>query len=103
MAGPVGRSAGRILTLADDGGELGGTIVLNGVSREGGSPYVVTSEPHVLAHPHLDVDTLSFQVTRTRDSHVVHMTITLGANEKVLLRCPDCGPDSPVTELVKAQ
>jgi hypothetical protein len=34
---------------------------------------------------------------------VVHMTVTLGANEKVLLRCPDCGPDSPVTELVKAQ
>ena len=48
--GQLDGQPGVILTLADDGGELGGTIVLNGVSREGGSPHVVTSELHVLVH-----------------------------------------------------
>jgi hypothetical protein len=101
--GQLDGQPGVILTLADDGGELAGTIVLNGVSREGGSPHVVVSEPHVLVHPHLDADTFSFQLIRTRDSRELHMTVTLASDEKALLHCADCGPDIPVIELVKAE
>ena len=38
-----------IVTLADDDGLLQGTIELNGISREGGSPHVAVHEVHELA------------------------------------------------------
>ena len=41
-----------VLTLADDTGKLGGTVVLNIIQRENGQARIVALEPHVLMSPH---------------------------------------------------
>jgi hypothetical protein len=92
-----------MLTLADDTGDLGGTVVLKGISREGGTPHVVVSETHVLMHPHVDGNILSFQVKRSKDSQDIRIEVKFIDGEKAQLRCLDCGPDSPTSELVKIQ
>jgi hypothetical protein len=92
---------GVTLTLADDAGDLGGTIVFNAVD----SPHnrIIGIDPHVLLHTHIDGNRLSFEVKRTSDSREVHITVTLAEGGKAQLHCLDCGSDSPATELVKAQ
>jgi hypothetical protein len=91
------------LTLAEDTGELGGTLVLNMVSREDGSSHVIGSEAHVLMHPHIDGRTLSFQVKQTRNNRELQVAVTITADGKAQLRCLNCGEDSPVAELVRAR
>src|SRR5690242_893399 len=53
-----------ILTLAKDDGKLDGTLVLNGISRSGGTPHIAVREAHVLMHPKLNGNTLSFDLKR---------------------------------------
>lgn len=98
---------GVTLTLADDTGELGGSIVFNAVDSM--HTRVVESEAHVLMHPDVDGASLSFQVKRTGDllKKTVHarelqMTVTLVEGGKAQLRCLNCGSDSPATELERA-
>jgi hypothetical protein len=91
------------LTLAEDTGELGGTVVFNMVSREDGSARVIGSEAHVLMHPHIDGRTLSFQVKQARNNRELHVAVTFTVDGKAQLRCLNCGEDSPVAELVRAQ
>ncbi len=91
---------GVTLTLGDDMGDLGGTVVLNMVSREGGQPHVLASESHVLVHPRLDGDILSFQVKRRGISgDWAKFTLSLGADGKAQLHCLTCGAGAPVVEL----
>lgn len=99
--GELDGQPGVTLTLADDAGELGGTIVLNMVSRQGGQPHVIWSEPHVLVHPRVDGDVLAFHVKRTRDGRDLESIATLEPDQTLRLRCTNCGTDSPSTELVK--
>ena len=40
-----------ILTLAMDDGTLQGTLVLNGISRDNGTPHITVRETHFLLHP----------------------------------------------------
>ncbi len=94
---------GVLLTLADDGGELGGTVVMNMVSREGGEPHVIESEPHLMGHPTLAGDALTFNVTRTRDGRELDLKMTLTEGGKAQLQCLNCGADTPATELQKEQ
>src|ERR1700761_7620712 len=54
------------LTLATDTGQLGGTIVLDMLSRDGGHAHVVASEPHVLVNLRADQTTMSFDVKMAR-------------------------------------
>jgi hypothetical protein len=54
---------GLTLTLGDDSGDVGGTIV-NNVMREG---VIVWHMAHILLHPHVDGNTLSFQVNDDRN------------------------------------
>ena len=91
------------LTLAEDTGELGGTVVFNMVSREDGSARVIGSEAHVLMHPHIDGETLSFQVKQTRNNRELQVAVTITAACKAQLRCLNCGEDSPAAELVRAR
>ena len=53
---------GMILTLSDDSGELGGTVVFNGLSQE--THTIVATETHLLLYPHLNDNTLTFQISR---------------------------------------
>jgi hypothetical protein len=57
-----------VLTLAMDEGTLQGTLVLNGINNNGGSPHIAVHEAHVLLHPSLHGSSLSFAVKRQRGS-----------------------------------
>src|SRR2546430_2677939 len=51
---------GVTLTLANDSGEIGGTVVFNAIN--GDSHKILFVEPHTLLHPKLEGDTLTFQI-----------------------------------------
>jgi hypothetical protein len=90
-----------LLTLADDGGSLGGTFVLSIVSREDGTARVIAAEPHVLLNPRVDGSTLSFEAMRLdRSQEPMRFTVTLGGNGKAEIHCVNCG-NAPVVEIEK--
>lgn len=94
------------LTLAADTGQLGGTVVLNGVSREGGQEHLIAREPHVLLNPQVDGNTLLFDVkVRMMNGSIVvgSFKVTRTAPDKATIRCISCGNDAPVVPLVKSQ
>jgi hypothetical protein len=91
------------LTLADDGGALGGTVVFNLVERQpGGEPHVVSIQPHLLLNPHVSGTTLSFQIMRRdRSEEPMRFTVVTGDDGKTRIHCLNCGPDAPNAEIVK--
>ena len=94
------------LTMAEDTRELGVTVVLSMFKDDNGTPRLIASVPHVLIHPHLEGNALSFQVKRnSASSELLSFSVALGSAGKAQLRCLSCGPngDGPVVELVKAQ
>lgn len=91
---------GMTLTLADDTGELGGTIVFEVFNRD--ENRLIAREPHTLVHPRIDGNVLSFQVKGCCGrSQVLNMTVELTKDGKAETRCSNCGSDA-VTELEKA-
>jgi hypothetical protein len=91
---------GVTLTLANDAGEIGGTVVFYAINGE--SRQILFIEPHTLLHPKLEGDTLSFQIKFGGDrTGLARVTVVFGTNNKAQLHCLDCGPDSPTAELVK--
>ena len=91
-----------VLTLAEDDGVLAGTLVLNGISRDGGQPHIAVREAHVLMHPRLEGRTFSFQLKRMKDSSpLMNFTVDLTAQGKARLHCLNCGDDAPVVEMTK--
>lgn len=89
------------LTLADDSGKLGGTLVLDIIARDSGTARVVAQEPHVLLHVRADGKTLTFEAKRPdRSASPMTFTVTLGADDTARIHCLNCG-DAPVVELVK--
>jgi hypothetical protein len=89
-----------ILTLAEDNGTLEGTMVLNIITREGGKPHIAAREPHVLMHPHVDADTLAFQVKRL-DSSKADFTVEMNPRTGAKIHCLNCGNDAPVVAMTK--
>lgn len=92
------------LTLAADTGKLGGTIVLDMISREGGVTQVIEREPHVLVNPHLEANRLSFQVKiKMRDgrSSLRNFIVTLLSPGRADIHCVNCGANAPTVELTK--
>jgi hypothetical protein len=85
------------LTLADDTGELGGTIVFYAV--DGGTRKVASIEPHILLHPTFDNNTLAFQIRRP-DASLLSFTVVFTARTKAQIVCLNCG-DGPVADLTK--
>ena len=95
---------GTTLTLGDDTGQLGGTLVMNMVSRQGGQPHVIETDTHVLVDPHLIGDTLTFSVKKFHGSaQTAQFTVTLTGDGKAKMRCITCGADAPVVELMKSR
>lgn len=91
-----------ILTLATDDGSLQGTLVLNGINDNGGSPHIAVRETHSLLHPRLSGTTLSFAVNGLRRSRgTMNFTVerTSGTNAKI--RCLNCGDDAPTVEITR--
>ncbi len=91
-----------VLTLADDTGELGGTLVLNRLKNEGGQARIVAVEPHVLLNPRSDGDGMAFQC-RKPDGGVLSFSVRLIAANKATIHCLNCGPDAPTVEIVRAK
>ncbi|MGA9583991.1 MAG: hypothetical protein WBQ95_01620 [Terracidiphilus sp.] len=91
-----------ILTLAEDTGALEGTLVLNGISRDGGKAHIAVRESHVLVHRLLEGPTLSFQVKRLdASSPSMDFTVTLKTGGNATIHCLNCGRDAPVVEIRK--
>jgi len=91
------------LTLAEDSGELAGTVVLNIISREGGQPHVIGLEPHVLVRPHVENNKLSFELRRIdKSSEPMNFTVVRSSDDKARIHCLNCGVEAPIVDLVKA-
>ena len=91
------------LTLATDTGELGGTMVLDVISHEGGRTHVAAAEPHVLLHPRVNGNTLSFEVKTMRRGVLApaNFTVTRTAPGQATIHCDNCGADSPGIALTR--
>ena len=90
------------LTLAADTGQLGGTVVLDMVSDEGGTPHVIASEPHVLLHPRTHNNSLAFEVKMKRpdgEQIVASFIVTQTPDGKAHIHCATCGPNAQTVEL----
>jgi hypothetical protein len=92
-----------ILTLGDDTGQLGGAVVFNVISREGGQPHILGHDAHVIMNPRIDGDTMHFQVIRRGDNRQLDMTFRLTANGAAKFQCQNCGDDAPVADMVREQ
>jgi hypothetical protein len=92
------------LTIANDTGAIGGTLVLDLIKRDGDHSSIAASEPHVLVAPQLDNGTLSFEVRRARSTTFCRFTVTLLPSGNAQIRCLDCGPNpAPAVEMKRLQ
>jgi hypothetical protein len=90
---------GVTLTLADDHGQLGGTIVFNVVLKQP-EPHIGGTDTLMVAQPQLNGDTLQFQVIRSHDHKQLQIAAKKLDDQHVALRCLNCG-DGPTATLVK--
>ena len=90
---------GVILTLADDHGQLGGTIVFNGIIERSSHPHIGVTDTLIVNNPQLKGDTLLFQVTRS-DGKEIQSAVKLINDKQAEMRCLNC-EGSPTTALVK--
>lgn len=91
---------GVTLTLADDTGEIGGSVVFYGVDGE--ARRIVVIEPHTLLRPKFEGNTLLFQMKFDRArSGFATVKVVFTSDTKAQVKCLDCGPDSLTAELVK--
>jgi len=89
------------LTLAEDTGELGGTLVLNVVLKQDGhAAHVAAMEPHVLVHPRLDGNLLTFGV-RKPNGDLMTFTVALTPEGKARIHCTTCGADAPQVDMTR--
>jgi hypothetical protein len=92
---------GATLTLGNDSGQLGGTIVLNMISSKEGAPRIIGSETHVLLDTHMDGSTLSFHVKRNRGPNDrMEFSVILTPRGTAKLHCTNCN-GAPVVEFEK--
>ena len=101
--GQLGGQPAVTLTLADENGELGGTVVLNVVIRENGAAKVAGSSVHMVMHPRVEGNTLSFDITRPSDAKRLTMAVAMQADDRMTIKCVNCGDDAATAELVKSR
>lgn len=90
-----------VLTLAKDSGTLEGTLVLNIITRDNGSPHIVAREVHVMLRPRTQGDTLAFQVKRIDPSAPpMDFTVLQTSQTTATIHCLNCG-DAPTVEITK--
>lgn len=91
-----------VLALATDDGSLQGTLVLNGISRDGGAPHIAVRETHFLLHPTLNGNRLSFAVKGIRRSNTtMDFTVEQTSRNTAKIRCLNCGEDAPLVEITR--
>lgn len=97
----LGGQPSTILTLAADDGILQGTLVLNGISTEGGTTHVAVHEVHALIHLHAAGKTLSFQFKQARRSTTLDFTVEQTTSNSARIHCLNCGDNAPTIEITK--
>lgn len=91
-----------VLTLATDSGQLQGTLVLNGINNNSGSSHISVREAHVLLHPALNGNSLSFAVKRQRGAGTtMEFTVEQTSGNSAKIHCLNCGDDAPIVEITK--
>lgn len=91
-----------ILTLAADDGSLQGTLLLNGISRDAGTPHIAVHETHAILHPALNGTKLSFAVKGVRGSSTtMNFTVEQTSSVRAQLHCLNCGDHAPTVEMTK--
>ncbi len=91
---------GAVLTLGDDTGRPGGTLVLNMIMNDGGRPHVACSEPHVLINPRMEGNALFFSVKRDKGPEArSNFTVTLAPGGRVRMHCTNCGKNAPIADM----
>jgi hypothetical protein len=80
------------VVLSDDGGPLGGTIVLYQVRARfrGETPQILTQEPHVMLVSQVDGKTLTFRVKTLNTGQERVFSMILTADAKAHLQCVSC-------------
>jgi hypothetical protein len=92
-----------VLTLANDTGALGGTVVLNVLEKEeGGETHVVRTEPHTLVNPRVEANVLAFQFKKP-DGNLLDFTVKRTADGEATIHCLNCGADAPTVSLARAK
>jgi hypothetical protein len=72
--------------------------------KDGEGPHVASTEPHTLIHPHVDGDTLAFQVKRGNGSNeILDMAVELTPAGNAEFRCSNCSATGTRAELEKTQ
>ncbi|HTD56588.1 MAG TPA: hypothetical protein VK670_14455 [Silvibacterium sp.] len=87
-----------VLTVGNDSGEIGGTLVLYGIDRN--TKAVAGMEIHTLVHPKFDSNTLTFQVRRPNTT-MMTFNVAFTTATKAQLHCVSCGVDAPVVDLAE--
>ena len=75
------------VALADDGGPLGGTVVLYQVKGgfRGDAPQILTQEPRVMLRPETNGNVLTFRVRTSKEGQELAFRMTLTADAKAYL------------------
>lgn len=106
--------AGGVVTLADDGGELQGTITFNVKDRE--TDKRIAIEVRSLVDPHMEGDAVVFQVRQilrphlqgetdadtAKDTELAHMRMEPAGAGKATMVCANCGNSEPIAMAKKA-
>ena len=101
---PIGvweNQPGTTLTLSDDSGGLGGTVVLNAITKDG---RILFSETHLVLNPRFTGEVLLFQVKSHRkgSNGLLDFRVVFNSDRTAQLHCENCGDDAPVAELTKS-
>lgn len=88
-----------VITLGNDPGAVGGTIVFNVVAKKDGPAYILGRDAHVMTNTRLAGDDLAFEVFRHSDGRDLHLTMHRNADDTAELECTECG--SPKVTLAR--
>ncbi len=102
--GDLGGIPAVTLTLADDAGAANGTIVFHLILKTNDHPYSASTEPHTLIEPHIDGDTMRFQVKRGNGSNeILNMSAELQEDGNMQFTCSNCSREGTKAELIRLQ
>jgi hypothetical protein len=89
------------LTIANDTGAIGGTLVLNLIKKENGQSQIAVRDAHVLVAPRIENGVLSFEVKRKGTDVPANFTVTLLPSGDAEIHCLTCGADAPAVEMTR--
>jgi hypothetical protein len=93
---------GVTMTLAQDGDQLGGTIVFYVVMGPPQDAHVGGKAVLMVQHPRLEGDKLLFEVTRSSDGKILKDELSTIDSDNLELACLNCGEEPSKAVLVRS-